>query len=54
MKPMQGIVEGVEGRTVKVRTPGKITEVEESGDTFDDVWVHKIMNSWQVHLKFQH
>ena len=54
MKLMQGIVEGVEGRTVKFRTPGKITEVEESGDAFDNVWMHKIMNGRQVHLKFQH
>ena len=54
MKLMQGIVKGVMGRTSKVRMPGKITEVEESRDAFDNVWMHKIMNGWQVHLKFQH
>ena len=50
MEAMQGTVKGIKGSTVKIRTLGKVTEVEEGRDAFDNIWMHKTINSWQVHL----
>jgi hypothetical protein len=45
MEAAEGTGEQIESPVVEVGTPRKVTEVEECRNTFDNIGVHKTMDS---------